>query len=359
MSRLFRVLFGPLASVLVGIAVPVPALAQGGMAGVAPGAVSAPVLMYHRFGEDDLPSTNIRLDQLATHIEILQRDGHTVVPLARVVAALQGETTLPDKALAITVDDAFASVYARGWPALAEAGFPFTLFVSTEVVGRPGYMTWDQLRELRDAGVDLALHGHAHAHLPALDAAAQRADFARSLEVFERELGVRPTLYAYPFGEADATSLRLAEEFGFTAAFGQHSGVAAPGHDMFWLPRFALNESYGAPDRFRLVINALPLPVTDVVPDSPTVRGHNPPLYGFTVTDESLDLKALACYGPRGTPAKIELLGPRVEVRLAQPLPPGRARVNCTLPGPKDADGTQRWRWLGTQFTVPEAAAAR
>ena len=44
----------------------------------------------------------------------------------------------------------------------------------------------------------------------------------------------------------------------------------------------------------------------------------------------------------------MERLEQRVELRMAGPLPPGRSRVNCTLPGP---DG--RWRWNGRQFYLP------
>ena len=45
---------------------------------------------------------------------------------------------------------------------------------------------------------------------------------------------------------------------------------------------------------------------------------------------------------------RIERLGDRVEVRLSAPFPPGRARINCTMPGPDD-----RWRWYGVQFFIP------
>ena len=61
---------------------------------------------------------------------------------------------------------------------------------------------------------------------------------------FKKELGVRPNLIAYPYGEASQSVLKLVKDFGFVAGFGQHSGVAAKTPDMFYLPRFALNENY-------------------------------------------------------------------------------------------------------------------
>lgn len=314
---------------------------------------AAAVLMYHRFGEDSLPATNIRLEQFRDHLRILATEGYAVLPLPEVVDALRTGRALPDKAVAITVDDAFASVYEQAWPLLREAGYPLTLFVSTQVVGAPGYMTWEQIRALAADGVTIGAHGHAHGHMPAQSPEAQAADMATALALLEQHLGHRPALFAYPYGETDSAALTLARDLGFAAAFGQHSGVATAG-DLYYLPRFALNEHYGAVDRFRMVAAALPIPAADVLPENPALDGDdNPPRYGFTVTDAALTgrLDALNCFGPDGQPARTEILGPRVEVRLAAPLPPGRGRINCTLPGTGADKG--RWHWRGMQFVTP------
>lgn len=341
MSRFLSILL----ATLVLLSAPLPAGAAEGPAAV--------VLMYHRFGEDSVPATNIRMEQFRAHLAHLADGGYTVLPLPEIVAALRDGRPLPDKAVAITVDDAFASVHDRAWPLLRAAGYPMTLFVSTEMVGAPGYMTWDDLAEMAAAGVTLGAHGHAHPHMPALSPEAQRADMETSMALFEQHLGQRPTLFAYPYGEADAAAMALVRETGFDAAFGQHSGVATPG-EMLYLPRFALNETYGTAERFRMIASALPIPATDITPADPSLEdAANPPAYGFTVTDPALvtRLPALGCFGPDGQPARTEILGPRVEVRLAAAIPPGRGRVNCTLPGAGADAG--RWHWRGTQFVVP------
>jgi hypothetical protein len=136
---------------------------------------------------------------------------------------------------------------------------------------------------------------------------------------------------------------------GFAASFGQHSGVAYAGHDLHSLPRFALNETYGAIGRFRLAANALPLRVSDVTPRD-NVLGPNPPSFGFTVDESIPGLGQLACYASHlGQAAAIERLGARrIEVRVGAPFPAGRGRINCTMP----ANGG-RWRWYGIQFYIP------
>ena len=105
----------------------------------------------------------------------------------------------------------------------------------------------------------IGAHSATHAHMPDLGAAANRAEIERSNARFKAELGFVPALFAYPFGEASRALAALAAETGrYAAAFGQHSGVVHGGGDFFYLPRFAINEHYGALDRLRLAARALP-----------------------------------------------------------------------------------------------------
>lgn len=312
---------------------------------------AAVVLMYHRFGEAAYPSTNIRLAQFEAHIAELKSGRYNVLPLPEIVAALTAGGPLPDRAVAITIDDAYRSVFDEAWPRLKAAGLPFTLFVATAPIERrqSGFMNWNQIRTLRDAGATIAAHSHTHAHLARLSDAAARAEIVESNRILRRQLGRSPEIFAYPYGEASAATIGIARKNGYIVGFGQHSGVAFRSLGRFYLPRFALNEAYGAIDRFRTVVNALPLPARDITPVDPMVRpGANPPAFGFTVADSVGSLKGLSCYHSHSGDARIERLGRRrVEVRFAKAFPTGRSRVNCTMAGPGG-----RWRWLGTLFYV-------
>jgi len=311
----------------------------------------AVVVMYHRFGEPDLPSTNIRLEQFEAHIAELTSGRYRVLPLREIVSALSEGRALPDRAIAITVDDAFLSVYTQAWPRLRAAGLPFTLFVATGPLDQnlPGYMSWDQLREMvAGGGVDVGNHGVTHGRMVNQAPATVRREIAEGAKRLKQELGTAPTLFAYPYGEYSGEIRDLAAKAGVLAAFGQHSGAIARTTDRFALPRYPLNETYGGMDRFRLIANSLPLPVTDLTPVDPLVTGaNNPPLYGFTVVEGIEGLRALGCFATRNE-ITLERLGERrIEIRMARPFPPGRARINCTMPGPEG-----RWRWLGRQFYV-------
>ncbi|NQV79324.1 MAG: polysaccharide deacetylase family protein [Alphaproteobacteria bacterium] len=344
-GRIWQLVWGLLLGALC-LAPAAPVLAQGASEG---GAV---ILMYHRFGEADYPSTNIQVAQIDAHLEMLREGGFTILPLPDIVAAFERGETLPDRTIAITIDDAFRSIYDVAWPKFQAAGVPFTVFVATDLVdrGHSNYMTWDQIRVLHSAGVTIGNHSVSHPHMPDQDLAVVRREIETAQKRLTEELGEAPTLFAYPYGEASQAIAEMVGEMGFKAALGQHSAVAFAAHDRYYMPRFALNENFGAPDRFDLIVNALPLPVSDVTPADPMLR-VNPPPFGFTVAPPAENLASINCFAfAQGSAIDLtlqQLGGTRIEVRFAQALPPGRARINCTMPA---EDG--RWRWFGMQYYV-------
>lgn len=335
------------AALTLGLLLSAPAGAEG------PGADSsaAVALMYHRFGEDRIPTTNIRIEQFESHLRILATEGYRVVPLDEIVDALEKGAPVPEKTVAITVDDAYASVATVAWPRIRAKGWTLTLFVATDPVdaGTPGYLSWEKMRALKAEGMRFGLHSKSHPHMAKLSTDAIAAEIRDSAARFAAELGEAPRLFAYPYGEADLRVMAAVKAAGFRFAFGQHSGVISAAEAPLFLPRFALNEHYGDESRFRLVTAALPLPATEISPADPTLS-RNPPNFGFTVPPEVGPIANLRCYASSPGETKTEILGRRVEVRQAQAFTGVRGRLNCTLPGPKG-----RWRWLGRMFFIPDA----
>jgi len=306
----------------------------------------ASVLMYHRFGEDKYPTTSIRLSQFDQHLETLANGDYNVWPLSDIVSYLQTGKELPDRTVAITIDDAYLSVYTEAWPRLQEYGFPATIFVATRPIdlGLRGYINWDQLREMQAGGIEIGSQTRSHPHMHRISADDARAELVSSGERFIAELGMRPDIFAYPYGEYNLEVVEIVKEAGFIAAFGQNSGIAH-GYDGFYeLPRFAMNERYGNDERLKLAINGLPLKASDITPED-VLLTENPPIYGFTLAPDMKPTSQLRCFNSKYGKLEVTVLGSRAEIRLPGPMAGPRARVNCTMPGP---DG--RWRWFGRQF---------
>ena len=310
------------------------------------GVTYASVIMYHRFDEERYPSTNTTIEQLESHIAYLQEGGFTIMALPEIIERFQSGRTVPDRTVAISIDDAYLSVYEKGWPRFQEAGFPITLFVATGPIDRNlrGYMNWDQLRELQAAGVSIGSQTNSHPHMHRISIEAVKNELSSSNERFIDELGLRPELFAYPYGEYNLEVIEAVKEAGFIAAFGQNSGIMHKDDLLYELPRFAFNEAYGDLERLSLAANGLPLKVTQITPADMVIT-QNPPFYGFTLDEDMEPKKQLRCFSSRYGKLDVSLLGRRAEIRLPGPLEGPRFRINCTMPG-KD----KRWRWFGRQF---------
>ncbi len=312
---------------------------------------SAIILMYHRFGEEKFPSTNITLTQFEAHLAELKNKKYNIVPLDEIVTAFRNKEKLPPRTIAITIDDAYLSILHNAWPKLKAANIPFTLFVSTEPVSQniKGYMTWPQIRSLaEDPLVTIGHHAHSHGHLIYMTEQQATRDLETASEIYQKQLGMTPDIFAHPFGEFSPEIENILKKNGLKAAFGQYSSAASSDSNPYSLPRFAFNEKYSGMGRFRLIVNARALPVRDILPISPVIT-RNPPLIGFTVDRKVRGLSAMSCYPSHlGKAADIRRIGGnRVEIRFDKPLPDGRSRINCTMPGPD-----KRWYWFGLPFFV-------
>jgi peptidoglycan/xylan/chitin deacetylase (PgdA/CDA1 family) len=303
---------------------------------------SAVVLMYHRFGEDRYPETNIEIEQFEAQLDLLKREGFTVLPLSRLLAALRHKTSLPPGAVVITIDDAYRSIYDTAYPRLREYGFPFTVFVSTDPIddGFPAYMTWEQMREMASGGASFANHGASHlSMIERLRGESNQERLARVLVDVEKgrkrlegELEPVPNVFAYPYGEFDSLIAEQLQKMGYIC-FGQHSGAVGTGSDPRALPRFAIAEAFADISEFRIKVRSLPLAVDALDPWEPVVN-ENTPQIDVTLGESKARLSELACFvsGQGRTPIHWIDEGKRFSVVPQSPLESGRQRINCTAP---------------------------
>ena len=102
--------------------------------------------MYHRFNEDKYPSTNINMEIFKKQIDLIQEKKISFINPNdfKLNFNLPKET----KKILLTIDDGFTSFYQNAWPYLKEKKIPFILFISTEPIGKSGYMDWNQIKEI-------------------------------------------------------------------------------------------------------------------------------------------------------------------------------------------------------------------
>ncbi len=308
---------------------------------------SATVFMYHKFGVSKYPSTSVTIDQFNSHIEELTKERYTIKSLDFIIDTILNDGDLPENTIGISVDDADKSFLEVGWPLFKKNNIPVTLFVTTGTISNnEKYINWDQIRKLKEEGVIIGAHSHTHAHLPDISIEEVKKEIETSNKIFLKELGELPTLFAFPYGETTDEIIELVKEFKFKVAFGQHSGIINETSNMYYLPRFSLNERYGEIDRVKFAASSKGLGVYDFIPQNPTIK-QNPPFIGFSLLDDK-KAQSLDCFifdNKGQVDREIYKFNERIEIRLSRELSSGRSRMNCTV---KDSDGN--WRWFGHQF---------
>ena len=203
----------------------------------------AHLFVYHRFGDDRHPSTNVSLEKLREHFIYFKERGYKVVPLQKVVERIYAKEPIPDTWVVLTIDDNYKSFYDNGLALFKEFGYPFTLFVYTGATEQKygDYSTWEELREIAKYG-ELEFHSHNHPYMTQLSDKALKKDFETGLALFEKHLGKKPRYFTYPYGEYDARVKAIAAAYGFEAIINQNMGAVSHRSDPLNLDRSALGE---------------------------------------------------------------------------------------------------------------------
>ena len=305
-------------------------------------------IMYHRFEENKYPSTNVKMEIFKKQIDIIKKNNQEFINLSEFDKNFENPKN--KKKILLTIDDAFYSFYDKAWPYLKKNKIPFILFVSTEPVGKYGYMTWDQIKEIeKEDFVTIGNHSHSHEYLVDLDFKNFKDDINKSIKIFKDKLGYNPIYFSYPFGEYSLEQ-KIYIQKNFKFAFGQHSGVIDFNKDKYELPRFPINEKYGDLKRFKFLINLLPLQYKSVLPKDKFITDkNNPPNMEIEFFEKQKNINNLNCFSNEGNEWKksnLEFDKNKVLIKFREKFNFRRGRINCSL---NDEDG---WKWMGFQFSV-------
>ena len=305
-------------------------------------------IMYHRFNENKYPSTNIKMNIFDEQMQMIKNLGYDFYDAK--LFEKEFDQVKDEKKILVSIDDGFKSFYEEAWPYLKKNNIPFILFISTQPVGKNGYMSWDQIREIEKSKLGTIGH-HSHTHEYLIDMTNE--DFINDIEtassIFKEKLGYIPSIFSYPFGEySKFMKDYIASKF--TIAFGQHSGVIDLNKDRFELPRFPINEKYGDLKRFKSIIDYNPLEYKSIKPEEKKLNNQtNPPSVTVEFFKDQKNLKNITCYSNDGGNWKktdLTFKNNLININLNEKFIPRRGRINCSL------NDKGKWRWFGTQFTI-------
>lgn len=206
--------------------------------------IHLPILMYHYVDDEPPPAgpyadgLTVRTPDFREEMDYLAQNGYRTVLLEDVADALAGGSPLPaGKLVALTFDDGGLDNYTVAFPLLREHGFVATFFVISGKVGTEGFMSWDQLAEMRAAGMSIQSHTRSHPDLTGLGAAALSSQLEGSRADIEDELGAPVTVLCYPSGSYDDAVVAAAGAAGYALAVTTEHGTELDPAAPLVLPR--------------------------------------------------------------------------------------------------------------------------
>lgn len=204
-----------------------------------------PVLMYHSIDYNDKESKlSVSPEAFERQMEFLYRNNYNVVGPDKVIKYLKGEEKVPPRTVAITFDDGFRNNYEYAYPVLKKYGLPATIFIIIKQVGQPGWLNWEEIREMSDSGIiTIGSHTVSHAWLPDASDDQLRKELVDSKRILEEKIAKRVDYLCYSLGAHDDRVKRAASEAGYKGAFGTNPGPKAPSRDIYAIKRLRISRT--------------------------------------------------------------------------------------------------------------------
>lgn len=219
------------------------ALAAAGLYAVLSAGYAVPILMYHHIDERDREwKLSVSPASFARQMEFLKAHRYRVLSLDAYADILSAGKRPPKKSVVITFDDGYDNNFVNAYPVLRKMGFPAVIFYQLNGLGRPGYLTQEDMAILSENGVEIGSHTLTHAFLPGLKTEELKREIADSKTELEKILGRPVRLFSYPGGGYTPEAAQMVREAGYGAAVATNTGPLEP-KDVFTLRRIRVSRT--------------------------------------------------------------------------------------------------------------------
>lgn len=215
---------------------------------------TVPVLSYHNFSLDKTDKMTVSKTSFEEQMQLLKDGGYRVISLDQLFDFFDFKKQIPSKSVVITIDDGWKSAYEIAFPVLKKYGYPATLFVYTDLINSTRKtMTWEQVKELADNGIDIQCHTITHRDLAGAQEKESFKDYfdaiekeiVQSSDIIKKNTGRDCRYLAYPYGSSNNMVVAILKRTGFRGAF-----TVRRGSSPFFINNYMVNRSmiYGEYD---------------------------------------------------------------------------------------------------------------
>ena len=212
------------------------------------------ILEYHKVNDRTRDDYTVTPAEFAAQMDALKEDGYTTISVLDFLRAKKGKQELPEKPVIVTFDDGYSDNYTEALPILEKRGMKATVFMVTNDIGLPGYLTWDQLHEMEKRGIELG--SHTANHLPLTNMTVAEAQDEAKKSKLQMEWKGLKTIFvlSYPNGKYDKFLPGILKKEEYLAAVTGDPGLNTFQTDPYRLLRTNIPPSYFGIREFRLRI---------------------------------------------------------------------------------------------------------
>jgi len=188
----------------------------------------------------------IKAGEFESLLSQLRKLGYQTVSSRQFRVWQEQGASLPERPVALTFDDGYASHFECVVPLLLRYHFSGTFFIATDLVGRPGYMTWEQLRKLVFLGMEIGSHGMSHQPLTSLSKSQLHEELSESRRLLQEQLGVSIHAIAAPGGFWNRAVAEAVQQAGYEAAWVSTIGTNGEETNPLALRRIVVRRPFSA-----------------------------------------------------------------------------------------------------------------
>lgn len=221
---------------------------------------TVPILTYHSFdyGTGMLSSSPENFERQMRYIKV---KGFKVIPLNELVEGITSGRKFAHNTVVITIDDGYKNNFTYAYPILKKYGFPATIFLMTNAIGAPGYLNWEEVKEMSMNNISFGGHTKNHPYLPSIEQEDILWDeIFGCKKAIEAHIGIPVDYFCYPFGGFTEAMKIIVKKAGYKGACGTNRGSNVLNRkDLYELHRISVRNAnpyfsfsnLSAPIRFR------------------------------------------------------------------------------------------------------------
>ena len=211
---------------------------------------TVPILMYHSIGYKDGDSFFVSPENFSRQLDYISRKGYEVISLDELVSIIKDNKSFKRNKVVITFDDGYKDNFTHAYPVLKRYGFPATIFLVTDLIGKKSsatekeFVSWDDVIVMSHDGISLGGHTKTHVDLGLMtDERLAFEEIAGSKQAIEKRIGKPIDYFCYPTGSFNERIKELVKKAGYKGACTTNRGFVKLNRDVYELKRIKVTNS--------------------------------------------------------------------------------------------------------------------